>query len=223
MGAKFVTFPKFQTSASQTETLFPLSSPPPSVSPFILRGRENALSASRETPASSVLHPIAANPPLPSSITPELVPDVIVQRNHNRNALKDLAAEAEAELPPRHRCRRVSYQNHFDHAVLRLTAAAPLSQPSTAPELFPLRRHSTSQICFPAADRRPPHHTQQLGHGFVQGSTVLHNFSFPANHKKIVGKTEGGHSTASRKRYSSSLIRANLTSPLTPYSSHERN
>ena len=73
-GGKFVTFPKFQTSASQTETLFPLSSLPPSVSPFILRGRENALSASRETPASSVLHPIAANPPLPSSITPESVP-----------------------------------------------------------------------------------------------------------------------------------------------------
>ena len=33
-GAKFVTFPKFQTSASQTETLFPLSSPPPSVTPW---------------------------------------------------------------------------------------------------------------------------------------------------------------------------------------------
>src|SRR3990170_1681572 len=74
MGAKFVTFPKFQTSASQTETLFPLSSPPPSVSPFILRGRQNALSTSRETPASSILHPIAPNPPPPNSITPEPVP-----------------------------------------------------------------------------------------------------------------------------------------------------
>ena len=73
-GAKFVTFPKFQTSASQTETLFPLSSPPPSVSPFILGGRQNTLSTSRETPASSVLHPIAPNPPPPSSITPEPVP-----------------------------------------------------------------------------------------------------------------------------------------------------
>ena len=76
---------------------------------------------------------------------------------------------------------------------------------------------------FPAANRRPPHHTQQLGHGFVQGSIILHNFSFLANHKKIVGKTEGGHNTVSRKRYSSSLIRANLMPLLTPYSSHERN
>ena len=78
---------------------------------------------------------------------------------------------------------------HFDHAVMRLTAATPLSQPSTALELFPLRRRLPPWIWFPAADRRPPHHTQQLGHGFVQGSTILHNFSFPANHKKIVGKT----------------------------------
>ena len=140
MGAKFVTFPKFQTSASQTETLFPLSSPPPSISPFILRGRENALSTSRETPASSVLHPIAANPPRPPPSRRSRYPDVVVQRNRNRNALKDLAAEAEAELPPRCRHRRAPYQNHSDHAVLRLTAAAPLSQPSTAPELFPLRR-----------------------------------------------------------------------------------
>ena len=72
-GGKFVTFSKFQTSASQTETSFPLSSPPPSVSPFILRGRQNALSTSRETLASSVLHPIEPNPPPPSSITPEPV------------------------------------------------------------------------------------------------------------------------------------------------------
>ena len=99
-GGKVCNFPKFQTNASQTETLFPLSSPPPSVSPFILRGRENALSTSRESPTSSVLHPIAANPPPPSSITPEPVPDVVVQCNCNCNALKDLAAEAEAELPP---------------------------------------------------------------------------------------------------------------------------
>jgi hypothetical protein len=171
-------------------------------------------------PSSTPSRPIHRRPP-PSRRS--RYPDVVVQRNRNRNALKDLAAEAEAELPPRRRRRRAPYQNHFDHAVLRLTAAAPLSQPSTAPELFPLRRRSPPRICFPAADRRPPHHTQQLGHGFVQGSTVLHNFSFPVNHKKIVGKTEGGHSTASRKRYSSSLIHANLMSLLTPYSSHERN
>ena len=179
------------------------------------------LAAKPQPPLSSTpLRPIHCHPP-PSHRS--RYPDVVVQRNCNRNPLKDLAAEAEAELPPRRRRRRAPYQNHSDHAVLRLTAAAPLSQPSTAPELFPLCRRSPPRICFPAADRRPPHHTQQLGHGFVQGCTVLHNFWFPANNKKIVGKTEGGHSTASRKRYSSSLIRANLTSLLTPYSSHERN
>ena len=171
-------------------------------------------------PSSTPYRPIHRRPP-PSRRS--RYPDVVVQRNRNRNALKDLAVEDDVEMPPRRRCRRVPYQNYSDHAVLCLTAAAPLSQPSTAPELFLLRRRSPPQICFPAADRRPPHHTQQLGHGFVQGSTVLHNFSFPANHKKIVGKTEGGHSTASRKRYSSSLIPANLTSLLTPYSSQEIN
>ena len=73
-GGKVVTIPKFQISVSQTETLFPLSCPPPSVSAFILHGRENTVSISPEIPASSVLHPIAANPPPPSSITPEPVP-----------------------------------------------------------------------------------------------------------------------------------------------------
>ena len=147
MGAKFVTFPKFQTSESQTETLFPLSSLPPSVSPFILHGRENALSPAAKPqppPSSTPQRPIHRHPP-PSRRS--RYPDVVVQRN--RNALKDLAAEAEAELPPRRRRRRAPYQNHSDHAILRLTAAAPLSQPSTAPELFPLRRRSPPRICFP--------------------------------------------------------------------------
>ena len=169
-------------------------------------------------PSSTPSRPIHRRPP-PSCRS--RYPDVVVQRNRNRNALKDLAAEAEAELPPLRR--RAPYQNHFDHAVLRLTAATPTSQPSTAQELFPLGHRSLPQICFPAADRGPPHHTQLLGHGFVQGSTVLHNFLFLANHKKIIGKTEGGHSTASRKRYSSSLILANLTCLLARYSSHEGN
>ena len=130
-------------------------------------------------PSSTPSHPIHRRPP-PSCRS--RYPDVVVQRNRNRNALKDLAAEAEAELPPRHQRRRATYQNHSDHAVLHLTAAAPLSQPSTTPELFLLRHRSPPWIWFPAADRRPPHHTQQLGHGFVQGCTVLHNFSFPVNH-----------------------------------------
>ena len=196
-----------------------LPAPPahPSDSPFVLRGRKNYLSTSRETPASSIRHPIPPINRRPPPSRRSRYPDVVVQRNRNRNALKDLAAEAEAELPPRRRRRRAPYQNHSDHDVLRLTAAAPLSQPSTAPELFPLRRRSPPRIYFPAAERRPPHHTHQLGHGFVRGCTILHNFSFPVNHKKIVGKIEGGHNTASRKSYSSSLIRANLTSLLTPY------
>ena len=73
-GGKVCNFPQISTSASQTKTLFPLSSPPPSVSPFILHGRQNTLSTSRETPASSILHPILPNPPPPSSITSEPVP-----------------------------------------------------------------------------------------------------------------------------------------------------
>ena len=139
-------------------------------------------------------------------------PDVVVQRNRNRNALKDLAAEAEAELPPRCRRRRAPYQNHSDHAVLRLTAAAPLSQPSTALKLFPLRRPSPPRICFPSADIQPRQHGQKFVHGFVQACTLWD-----------IGATCGGDHTGNRKRYSSSLIRANLMSPLTPYSSHERN
>ena len=140
-------------------------SPHPYVSPFVLRGRQNYLSISRETPASSVRHP---NPPFnrrPPPSRRSRYPDVVVQRNHNRNTLKDLAAEAEAELPPRHRRQCALYQNH---AVLRLTAAAPLSQPSSEPDLFPLRRPSPPQICFPSAGIWPRQHSQQFGHGLVQ-------------------------------------------------------
>ena len=66
-GAKFVLSPNFKqawpifcskkpkTSVSQTETWF---SPHMSDSPFVLRGHQNYLSTSRETPASSVRHPI---------------------------------------------------------------------------------------------------------------------------------------------------------------------
>ena len=166
-------------------------------------------------PSSTPSRPIHRRPP-PSRRS--RYPDVVVQCNCNRNALKDLAAEAEAELPPRRRRRRAPYQKHSD---LCLTAAAPLSQPSTAPELFPLRRRSPPRICFPSADIRPRQHSQQFGHGFVQACT-LQNIGFPSKNKKI-GATCGGDHTGNRKRYSSSLIRANLTSPLTPYSSHERN
>src|SRR3954470_22588788 len=104
MGAKFVNFPKFQTSASQTETLFTLSSP--------LHLFPHSYSVGAKTPS-----PPAAKPQPPPSSTPSRpihrrpppsrwsrYPDVIVQLNRNRDALKDLAGEAEAELPPR--CRR---------------------------------------------------------------------------------------------------------------------
>ena len=63
----------------------------------------------------------------------------LVMREEAEPAMREVA-EAEAELPPRRRRRRAPYQNHSDHAVLCLTAAAPLSQPSTAPELFLLRK-----------------------------------------------------------------------------------
>jgi len=98
-----------------------------------------------------------------------------------------------------------------------------MSQPCTTPELFPLRvlRRLGSSSPLPTDGHRTT--LNNLAMGSSKGSTVLHNFSFPANHKKIVEKTEQGHITASRKRYSSSLIRANLTSRLTPYSAHERN
>ena len=109
-GAKFVLSPNFKqarpifcskkpkTSASQTETWSP---PHPSDSPFILRGRQNYLSTSHKTPTSSVCHPIPPINRRPPPSRRSQYPDVVVQRN--RNALKDLAAEAEAELPPRHR------------------------------------------------------------------------------------------------------------------------
>ena len=73
-GGKVCNFPQVSNKHVSNQKAFPLSSLPPSVSPFILRGRENTLSTSCETPASSVLYPIAANPPPPSSITPEPVP-----------------------------------------------------------------------------------------------------------------------------------------------------
>ena len=158
--------PNFKQARPKPKHCSPLVTPP-SVSPFILRGHQNALSTSRETPTSSVLHPIMPNPPPPSSITPEPAPRRRHPTQPHRNALKDLGGEAEVDLPPRRPRRRAPYQNHFDHAVLRLTAAAPLSQPSTAPELFLLRRRSPPRIWFPAADRQPPHHTQELVHGFV--------------------------------------------------------
>lgn len=147
MGAKFVTFPKFQTSASQTETLFPLSSPPPFVSPFILHGRQNALSTSRETPASSVLHPIAPNPPPPSSITPEPIPRRRRPLQPKPQRPPRLVVEAEAEpsvpepvqprCPAPHRCRS-------NFATVHRTRAVPAMPSFAASDLLPLRRHTAT-------------------------------------------------------------------------------
>ena len=90
------------------------------------------------------------------------------------------------------------YPSQFNHAVLRLTAAAPTSPPSTAPELFPIHRPSPPRICFPFTDRRPPQHSQQFGHGFVQACT-LQNIIFPGKKKKIAA-TCGGDHTSNRKK-----------------------
>ena len=147
MGAKFVTFPKFQTSASQTETLFPLSFPPPSVSPFILRGCENALSTRRETPASSALHPIVANPPPPSSITLEPIPRRRRPPQPQPQRPPRLVVEAEAESsvpepvqprrPAPHRCRS-------NFATLHRTGVVPAMSSFAASDLLPLRRHTAT-------------------------------------------------------------------------------
>ena len=62
-------------------------SPHPSDSPFVLRGRQNYLSTSRETPASSVRHPIPPINRRPPPSRRSRYPDVVVHRNLNRNAL----------------------------------------------------------------------------------------------------------------------------------------
>ena len=187
---------------SQTETWFP---PHPSDSPFILRGRQNYLSTSRETPASSVLRPPPhpTHQPPPSSITPEPIPRRRRPPQPQLQRPPRLVVEAEAEpsvpelvqprRPAPHRCRS-------NFATLHRTGAVPAT-PSFA-------------------DIRPQQHSQQFGHGFVQACT-LQNIGFPGKKKKI-GATFGGDHTGNRKRYSSSLIRANLTSLLARYSSHRR-
>ena len=150
MGAKFVTFPKFQTSASQTETLFPHSSPPPSISPFILSGRQNTLSTSRETPASSVLHPIAPNPPPPSSIRPEPGPRCRrplqeIDLSHPRLRTGILASRPLASSPP------------------SSTLPAPLLRPSRPPRpsatVYPPRSASTPPTAIATA---PPSNSHQM-------------------------------------------------------------
>ena len=118
-GEKFVLSPNFkqacpisvQKSQKQARPRPKHGSPHPSDSPFVLCGRQNYLSTSRETPASSVPHPIPplnrCPPPSPPSQNPDFVvpppipppnrrpppsrrsryPDVVAPRNLIRNAL----------------------------------------------------------------------------------------------------------------------------------------
>ena len=110
------------------------SPPPPahpSDSPFILRGRQNYLSTSRETPASSVCHPIPPINRRPPPSRRSRYPDIVVQRNRNRNSLKE-------QLKPRQSCL------HDADADVRCTRTTPTT-PSCASLL---RLHCRN---------RPPH------------------------------------------------------------------
>ena len=228
-GAKFVLSPNFKqarpifcskkpkTSASQTETWFP----PPVRFPIRTPWAPKLPLHQPRNPGVLRPPPHPTHQPPPSSIMPEPIPRCRrpPQPQPQRPPRLVVEAEAEPSVPEPVQPRRL-YPSQFNHAVLHLTAAAPTSPPSTAPELFLLRRPSPPRICFPSADIRPWQHSQQFGHGFVQACT-LQNIGFPGKKKKI-GATCGGDHTGNRKRYSSSLIRANLTSLLARYSSHRR-
>ena len=95
-GAKFVLSPNFKQarpifcSKKAKNKRVPdrnMVPPHPSDYPFVLRGRQNYLSTSRETPASSVRHPIPPINRRPPPSRRSRYPDVVVHRNLNRNAL----------------------------------------------------------------------------------------------------------------------------------------
>ena len=121
--------------------------PHPSDSSFILRGRQNYLSTSRETPASSVRHPITPINRRPPPSRRSRYPDVVVHRNLNHNAPPRLVVEAEAEpsvpepvqprRPAPHRCRS-------NFATLHRTGAVPATPSFAASDLLPLRRHTAT-------------------------------------------------------------------------------
>ena len=155
--------------------------------------------------------PHPTHQPPPSSITTEPIPRCRRPPQPQPQCPPRLVVEAEAEpsvpepvqprRPAPHRCRSNFSTLHHTRAVL-------------------LRRPSLPRICFPSADIRPRQHSQQFGHGFIQACT-LQNIGFPGKKKKI-GATCGGDHTGNRKRYSSSIICANLTSLLAWYSTHRR-
>ena len=122
-------------------------SPHPSDSPFVLRGRQNYLSTSHESPASSVLRPPPhpTHQPPPSSITPEPIPRRRRPPQPQPQRPPRLVVEAEAEpsvpepvqprRPAPHRCRS-------NFATLHRTGAVPATPSFAASDLLPLRRHT---------------------------------------------------------------------------------
>ena len=124
-------------------------SPHPSDSPFVLRGRQNYLSTSRETPTSSVLRPPPhpTHQPPPSSITPEPIPRRRRPPQPQPQRPPRLVVEAEVEpsipkpvqprRPAPHRC-------HSNFATLHHTRDVPATPSFAASDLLPLRRHTAT-------------------------------------------------------------------------------
>ena len=158
-GAKFVLTPNFKqarpicsknskTGAPQTENGSPLAPPPPSDTPFILRGRQNYLSTSRETPASSFNHPI---PPINCRPLRHAVADTPTSSSTATAPQRPprLVVEVEAELsipepfqprrPAPHRCRS-------NFATIHYTGVVPAMPSFAASDLLPLRRQTATTI-----------------------------------------------------------------------------
>ena len=155
--------------------------------------------------------PHPTHQPPPSSITPEPIPRRRRPPQPQPQRPPRLVVEAEAEpsvpepvqprRPAPHRCRS-------NFATLHCTGAVPATPSFAASDLLPLRRHTATA-------------TQSTIWPWVRPSLHPQNISFPGKKKKI-GATCGGDHTGNRKRYTSSLICANLTSLLARYSSHRR-
>ena len=136
--------------------------------------RENTLSTSRETPASSVLHAIAANPPPPSSITPEPVPQhrhpMQPQLQHpqglssrSRGRAASTTPVPMCAVPEPLRPRRPAH--HFcgsTVATVHRTGVVPAMSSFAASDLLPHRRqtatapHSTTWPWVRPRLHRPP-------------------------------------------------------------------
>ena len=155
--------------------------------------------------------PHPTHQPPPSSIMPEPIPRRRRPPQPQPQRPSRLVVEAEAEpsvpepvqprRPAPHRCRS-------NFTTLHRTGAVPATPSFAASDLLPLRRHTATA-------------TQSTIWPLVRPSRTLQNIGFPGKKKKI-GATCGGDHTGNRKRYSPSLIRANLTSLLAWYSSHRR-